>query len=329
MTTIEKKLFFSITLPLNMVNADNVREWVMRLLYFEPKNLEGVYDRELATKDLMEQFEVELKLKCNTDTFKIGVSDEMNNIIVSKGRYQAKLRISLSVENIEIDELLSKIDAIFHEYDGIVGYGMTSQDYFWQVNDDPYYYKKRNRSLANIDIIPHPRFKHRQIIDLECLPGHIHSVFDISFTSAWVMWFGSPFYNFIPKDTIVGFKPYHKKVEIGRDELRVMLYDSPWDYDEEENREIQWAYRRHTRLDEIAHMLEGQKVEEKNPDPSIQITVNELEHGGDFRIKYFYDSEGRLVQKSKSTKYEEYEMRKNGTVVWKKSQQLSQFDLET
>ncbi|MFS0556072.1 hypothetical protein [Brevibacillus sp. 179-C9.3 HS] len=195
-------------------------------------------------------------------------------------------------------------------------------DNFWQNNTHLDQYEKYNKITGNIKIKPQVILKNKQIVDIVCLPGHSHLVNDLWFGSNWRMWFGQKYFQYIPKDILLNFKDGYESIELSNGGVRVTLYDNFWEYDKPENREIQWSFRRHVGMDEVAHQLLNETIEIENPDPAIEVITDNLQDGGIREITYYYNDKKEAVSRSKATARYSYELNKSGEIVWSETKKL-------
>lgn len=80
-------------------------------------------------------------------------------------------------------DIIDDIDNLFCKYGGIIAHACSAEDDFWQNNMDPKLYSVYGKSLVGVTLKDSPRFKGKEIIDVERNPGHSHIICE--------MWFGS------------------------------------------------------------------------------------------------------------------------------------------
>ncbi|RCW40341.1 hypothetical protein [Paenibacillus prosopidis] len=313
---IENKIIIKVILPHNTFNEKNIKMWLDFLLWFTPTDMAG----NLTTGNKIVPFQPHkfyenLNNEVAESRFSIRLSDENSNISIAKLQYQTT--VSVSAANIDIKEIMYRIEKLIVELEAITAFAMDKEDFFWQSNKDPNNYKRRNKSLNNVKIIKDPRLPRREIIDPLSLPGYIQYFHEIGFTSSWKMWFGPLFYKYIPFERLVAFKGGYETLIINESFVRITLYKNSWEYDDPQNRAIQWDCRRSLEIDTVVEQLRGIGNRTGNTDPSIEFITTDLQYGGDLRVKYYYNSEGKLVPRSKSVSVIEYEMKKSGEVQWK------------
>ena len=188
----------------------------------------------------------------------LNLSNEDNffMIVTSKDTIKFSSRISREVVNkIQIDQIIEQLSTFFQICQGRVGFVCSSLDYYWQNNEDPKDYERKGKSLEGVVLKQDPLFRSRQIVDVEMLPGHSHNKFDSWFGSCWTMFFGLSYFQFIPSDVLLSFKDGYETVHFPNGAIRIKLYQDVWDYEDPQNRLIQWNFRRSVGMDEIAHGL--------------------------------------------------------------------------
>ncbi|RTE11187.1 hypothetical protein [Paenibacillus whitsoniae] len=314
---MSNRILFEIYFDGQFKSTNEIADLLFGIKYFAPTKMKGSgmtsgsyqkFNEKKFSEGLRSEFE-------KGTNFIYGFKDEASNWFNLR-RTDENMLISFALlDPLFNNEVLSDIEYIFIKYGGIVARGCSLEDDFWQNNTDLQFYSLKNKPLANVKLIPSPSFKDEKIVDVETKPGHSHIVSDTWFGSNWMMWFGREYFKFIPKEVLSGFKDCYENVEFPEDVIRIKLYENIWDYEIPENRERQWAFRKWTGIDEVAHMLTNQpKLSE---DPAISITTEEsCNYGGVRRITYFFNSDGEVVVKSKASTSKTYELDKTGTVVW-------------
>ncbi len=98
--------------------------------------------------------------------------------------------------------------------------------------------------------------------------------------------------------------------------VRITLYESPLDYEKDENREIQMSFRKETGIDLLAHGLEKEVTILKDEDLSIEIFSGSFPHGGIKLIKYYFGNSKNLTLKSLASEVRIVELDMNGNELW-------------
>ncbi len=98
--------------------------------------------------------------------------------------------------------------------------------------------------------------------------------------------------------------------------IRITLYEDIWGYDKEENRAIQWDFRRSVGMDEVAHRLEENSSSQKPVDPEVEIEVGTFPHGGVRLIHQYYDEKGERISKSKEVLIRTAEYSAEGKILF-------------
>lgn len=322
------RFIFKILFNSEEVTAENVTRWFQEALrFFEPEFMTGTVltkynHRKYNARKFFNGIEKELTER---DIFTLSLEEgKYNYIEVLRGEFHAEISWGLTDEIYEQhrDTLLAYMDDFFQEHQGIVAFACSGEDFFWQNNDDINQYKIHNRPTDHLRFKESPIFEGKVIVDVENNPGHYHIARDIWFISCWAMWYGREFFKYIPKEVISSFREGLENKELKDGSIRILLHENIWDYDKPENREIQWAFRRQTGIDEVAHSLSNEPIREENPNPSIHIFQGEFEHGGVRVIHYYFNEKGELVTKSKATERRIYELDQEGRMVWSKIEKL-------
>lgn len=162
-----------------------------------------------------------------------------------------------------------------------------------------------------------------KIVDIEFNPGHSHRPNGIWFGSCWMMWYGKEYSKYIPMEVLANFKNCYENKIISNNCIRITLYENPWDYDKKENRDIQWDFRRSVGVDEVARALESNDKYNTDIDAAIEIIEGIFEHGGIRLIKYYYDSDGKLIEKSKAIEEKTYELGDKGELLWSENKNIN------
>ncbi|WNR46875.1 hypothetical protein [Paenibacillus roseipurpureus] len=250
--------------------------------------------------------------------FIYGMKDELGNwVTFTKALHYVNVSMCLldAVYDDKMIQIMNEIDTIVCKYNVIVARVCSLEDDFWQNNEDPQFYEVYGKSMEGIKTKYSTIYTGEQIIDVEYNPGHSHIANEIWFGSCWSMWFSKGYYKFIPKEVLESFKSCFKNDSLKDDVIKIVLHPRVWDFALTENREKQWAFRRWTGIDEVAHYYMNQSKISNDPAVSIDSEVN-CQHGGLKRITYFFDNKDEIVPKSKAYKSKTYELDETGTVIW-------------
>ncbi|SDX55705.1 hypothetical protein SAMN05518848_10910 [Paenibacillus sp. PDC88] len=174
-------------------------------------------------------------------------------------------------------------------------------------------------------IIPHPTIKNTMVVDTEKLPGHSHFYNDLWFGAHWMMWFGKSYYKYIPRSAILSFKNAFRLLELSNETIFVQLTPSIWEYDNSEYRKLQWDFREQTGIEVVAHELLHDDDENRivDADPSVEIlTEAYCIHGGIRLLRYYYNEGRQVVPRSEATTVLNYEVDRDGRVVWEEVYRL-------
>lgn len=142
------------------------------------------------------------------------------------------------------------------------------------------------------------------IADIEQFPGHTHSYDGIWFGCSYEMWFGKDYNNYIPLKHINSFADCAVKEVYENGTIRIKMFDDINAYNSDEAVSRQFAFRRHTKCDEMAdywHKRVKDLQREVNNE-SISIYEGKFEHGGVRLIKYYLDSNNNPTCRSEAVK---------------------------
>ena len=140
-------------------------------------------------------------------------------------------------------------------YECVCGYIHNAEDDFWQNNTNLQYAEQKGKSLTDFNVISTPQFPNDNIIDIESNPGHSHLTNGYWFGSSWRMYFGNQYLHYIPKAVVLSFKDCFENKELENGAVQITLYENEGDFDLPENRIRQWAFRKHTGIDESGSFL--------------------------------------------------------------------------
>jgi len=277
------------------------------------------YKKKATTKKFSEENFDELlsKFLDGNDNFEV---DAYNNgpcmISIRRTEQNCNLMITIELNKFIVnrESIFYKTNEIFENSLGIVGYICAREDMLWQNVEQLDYYKVHNKAYNERQLIPSPYFSDDKIIDIEQNPGHYHIVNNIWFGSAWAMWFGKEYYNYIPLKRIESFNMAYENIPLKGSARRVLLYKDVLSYEDNDNRYIQQKFKNVTGMDEVAHILMNKPKE--NIDSTIEIIEGVFEHGGTKQIKSYIDNDNSLIEKSKASKVEICEMVLNDNKVW-------------
>lgn len=320
---ITERINIDISLESKKVNIKDFQKWSNIINYFKPTHMscKGLTNGKLKKfnkKTFFENLESEMFKSDN----KIIIKDDSNYLSIYKtSRNEDIISLSCILEK-DIFELnkkiiLSLINTFMIEK-GIAAYVSSLEDWFWQNNTDLEIYKIRGESTKDIKIKKDKIFSNMNIVDIEANPGHFHKFNEIWFGSCWMMWYGKMYFKYIPKQILLSFKECYENREISKNCVRIILYKNPWEYENQENRNKQWFFRKKVGIDEVVSILEN-KESFKKIDAAIEILEGIFKHGGIRLFRYYYDSKNNVIEKSKAVKKVEYEFDEYGNVLWSKS----------
>ena len=163
-------------------------------------------------------------------------------------------------------------------------------------------YERRGIDTSNLKKkiwMPYKPFN-TEIIDIEQFSRHSHEYGGIGFTSTYIMWLGKEFFKFVPQVTLTSFKDCVSNETLDNGTVRIQLYENINDFNTEETDRHQWAFRRHTNIDEVAEKWNSDylKMAANNKSgANMEIETGKFGHGGVKLVKMYLDSQNRPVPK--------------------------------
>lgn len=256
----------SINLKVKLLNMDykDLLSIMHGLLTFKPisSNLLGDYSEEHFNAFIKDIFS-------RKEEFLLMLSSELDqeSFTINKGNKYISFVIEMRSEFLWSHNIVDSVTSIFNDYDGLFAYIVSKEDSFWQNNESITLYKTYNKSLENIKIIPRPKFKNDFIVDTDQFPGTSKGYKGLRFVCCWMMWWGTEFYQFIDKERLETFTECDENMLLKDGGRRIKLYDNPFDYERDENRKRQWAFRNHIDLDQAFEnwKLNSKLLSERKP----------------------------------------------------------------
>lgn len=243
------------------------------------------------------------------------LSDKENFFSISQNAQLPKI-VTFSViidKNLDLGYFDSMIDSFMSQF-GIVAFKCASEDDFWQNTENILFYKSKNKSLDGIKTKISEVGIKEDIVDIEYNPGHSHRPKGIWFGSCHKMWFGKAYYQYIGKEKLTKFDNCYENKELDNDVTRITLYEDLWDYDKEENRKIQWDFRKKAGVDDVAHLLEDMNGQ-NNLGAEVEILTDNLPNGESRVMNYYLDDEDNYISKEKASKVRTYGFSEKGQIL--------------
>jgi hypothetical protein len=217
----------------------------------------------------------------------------------------------------------------------VMGFVQPWIDSILQNTEEIKRWTRRNLSIPSyIQIIPNPNYIEgapgmdmivKEYLSIESLPGHIHHMNYsdmLSFGSCWQMYFSPLYYKYIPKSLWDGLENFYEHKIFKNGLRKVTLFENIDNFDNPENRALQWAFRRQLGIDSIAHELTkaNNRIEPNNL--PVLITKQNCEKGQTRVIRYL-DKNDNLIASNLAVKKEIKEYLEDGiTVVFEKIENL-------
>ena len=301
-------------------------KWMTELKCFNPTGMKlDHYKKGRSVKYKEDVYNKELKQKILDDEYRIQIDDLNNSVECFVSDYSENVVIATA--NLEYDiyylnekSILSIISDIMVNV-GIVATIEDLTDWFLQNTNDVSDYKVYQKSLAGIPLVEDPYVRGKKIIDVEKLPGYGQQIGSIWVGAAWKIWFGRPYYEFVPRECIERFQECYSNEKISDDCYCITLYKDLNEYSKPENRKRQWKFKEAINFPAVVKKLkEREKNREKNP--SIEIKSGNFEHGGMKQFWYYVDSDNNLVKKSNAVKIKIHEYDRAGYIIWRGEQEI-------
>ncbi|MNG10616.1 hypothetical protein D3C84_940960 [compost metagenome] len=70
-----------------------------------------------------------------------------------------------------------------------------------------------------------------------------------------MMWYGEEYFQYVDKVKLATFKNCDETRNLSGSAIRIRLYNDPLEYNKEENRRRQWAFREYVGIDDAAEKL--------------------------------------------------------------------------
>lgn len=316
-TASDERILLKLICYSKDLTLEIVKNWYFNVSKcFTPVRMKGIYISNLKSCRYNEKkFYDGLEKELNSDRTSISLSDEKNRLSISKNA-QAPGIVTLSLiidKSLALVDFDGMIDSFMLQC-GIVAFKCSLDDDFWQNADNLLYYTSKNKSLDGIKTKMREFGLKEEIVDVEYNPGHSHRPQGIWFGSCHKMWFGKVYYQYIDKEKLLKFDNCYENKELENDVIRITLYEDIWAYDKEENRKIQWDFRKKAGVDDVAHLLEIMD-RQKNHGAEIEILTTNLPNGELRVIKYYLDDEDNYISKEKASKVRTYGFSEKGQIL--------------
>lgn len=307
---------YSIIYSVSNISVEIIKRWIDLVSQcFVPQSIiSKVTSRGKFTKYNREKLFDNLEKELDNNIISIYLTDNDNSFSIVKNANEGSLLITFALPQNEIVDWDKEIDRCMVSEGIIIAYECSDKDFYWQNTDNILSYQVEGRSLAGVKLTHRKFGLKEQIVDIEYNPGHEHRIHGIWFGSCYRMWFGKAYYHYIDKDKLKNYINCYENVELENQVIRITLYKDIWAYDESKNREIQGDFRNAVEMDKVAHALE-KCLKKEDLDPEIEMTNGAFSNGGTKLIKYYYDSSGNLVQKSKAKKVRICEFNQEGQLL--------------
>lgn len=307
---------YNIIYSISNISVEIIQRWIdLVSKCFVPQSIiSKVTSRGKFAKYNREKLFNNLAKELDNSIISIYLTNNNNRFSIVKNANESSLLITFDVPHNEIVDWDKEIERCMVSEDIIVAYKCAGEDNYWQNTDSILSYQVEGRSLDDVKLTHRKFGLKEQIVDIEYNPGHEHRIHGIWFGSCYRMWFGKRYYQYIEKDKLKNYKNCYENIELENHVIRITLYKDIWEYNESQNREIQWDFRNSVEMDKVANALEKGLIHE-NTDPEIEITNGTFSNGGTKLIKYYYDLNGKLVQRSKAKKVRVCEFNQEGQLL--------------
>lgn len=240
-------IYFSIKVSNQSIGLMSIIKCIDMLLRFTPTITTAF--QEYSKKQLEEYIRAEMNERGKLSITLSDISEENNFLTLGRTDRYTSFGGRVNHVTFKSSNMVKVITSIFEEFGGLFAYAVSSEDNFWQNNEDIDRYKLKNKPLDGIKVIPRPKFKNKMMVDITQFPGHSHIYNEMWFGSCWLMWYGEEYYQYIDKEKLFLYTECSEKEILTNGGVLINLYDDPFKYDEEANRKRQWAFREQVGLD--------------------------------------------------------------------------------
>ncbi len=94
-----------------------------------------------------------------------------------------------------------------------------------------------------------------EVIDISNNPGRMDLVAGMWLGATWRMYFGKPFFEYVPKEKLLSFPEAYHMEELENGVVFIQLYEKLFESSGEENRALQQSFREWVGMDELVKQL--------------------------------------------------------------------------
>src|SRR5579871_448014 len=176
-------------------------------------------------------------LRLDTDAPSAGLDGPSFSVQSGPSWSSHSLYWEVAADRLPTRDMLDKLTALqgFN-----AGFAADADDVFWQSMTDISTYDLYKRSHSHLPKIRNATFN-EDCIDISKNPGRRDPFLGMSMQVSWRMWFGSGFFNYVPRDRVLAFKGARAIEELPSGAVFVELYEDP--FGAEKNRDVQAAFR--------------------------------------------------------------------------------------
>lgn len=229
--------------------------------------------------------------------------DFSNSCILRYDDISAVITIIAHLEECEdINILITLLNRLFNNFNILTASIREQEDGRLSTAYKISSYERRGIDTSNLKKKIWEPFN-EEIIDIEQFSRHSHEYGGIIFTSTYMMWFGKDFFKFVPKETLTSFSDCVLNEVLDNGSVRIQLYEDINDYNTDDTDRRQWAFRKHTNIDEVAEKwnAEYRKMASENMSGANMIIENgSFEHGGVRRLKVYLDKDRKQTVKKEA-----------------------------
>ena len=249
--------------------------------------------------------------------FSTSVSQDFNNTIMLRYDNISNVITMIMHSKDCTDEsvFLNKLNNLFNSINIINASFRDHLDNLLSGSNDISFYEYEGIDTSKMKKVINYPFKN-EVLDLEQFSRHSHEYGGIIFTSTYMMWFGTDFFKFVPKVTLTSFSDCVSNEVLDNGTVRIQLYEDINDYNTNETDRRQWAFRKHTNIDEVAEKWNAYYVKiPPNGNANMEIEYGTYEHGGTKLVKMYLDGSGKNVPKKLAVKAACVEYSSTGKVL--------------
>lgn len=198
-------------------------------------------------------------------------------------------------------------------------YRCAAEDVFWQSETNVATYELFGRDHRSLAKARDPEADEQ--IDISRNPGRRSPFRGMWLQSAWQMWFGAGAFRHLDRGRLLSFQPAERVEALDSGAVFIQLSKDPFDFDSQEHRARQKAFREWCGLDQLE--TRAMDLVGESSDSSTEIAEGRFLHGGVRRLTQWLDARNNLVRRSLAVKRIEIELDSRGNELWREEHPVS------